>query len=59
MNQPEKDIEKRTLIRDEILLQGFDPREFKNFLLDKKPMSAGDLSMWTYSDLQYVSESFI
>jgi hypothetical protein len=51
MNQQDKEIEKKTLIRNELLLQGYDPREFQALLIEKKPMSAGDLSMWTFSQL--------
>ena len=51
-----KYIEKRSLVRTELLLHGFDPREFAQYLIEKKPMSGGDIDMWTFSQLQYVSK---
>lgn len=45
--------EKQQLVRQEILLQGYDPADFTIFMAEKK-YNGTDVDAWTYSQLLYV-----
>jgi hypothetical protein len=45
--------EKQNLIREEILGKGYDPKDFEQYMLEKKPLG-NNVDIWSYSQIQYV-----
>ena len=45
--------EKQNLIREEILVKGYDPKDFEQFMLEKMPQG-NNVDIWSYSQIQYV-----
>lgn len=49
--------EKQNLIREEILMKGYDPKDFEQFMLEKMPQG-NNVDIWSYSQIQYVRWCF-
>jgi len=57
MNQQSQEVvqrhEKQNLIREEILGKGYDPKDFEQYMLEKKPQG-NNVDIWSFSQIQYV-----
>jgi hypothetical protein len=42
--------EKQNLIREEILGKGYDPKDFEQYMLEKKPLG-NNVDIWSYSQI--------